>query len=113
MLRNIGLTTLFALLLCTQAVAGTFSVTSSAPKSGPQVELYATSWCGYCKKARAFFNARGIKFTEYDIEKDARAAARKQQLDPNGRGVPFAVINGQKISGFSEALYQQALESAQ
>ena len=107
---------LFALLFSTSVLAGTLSVTESKPHttksqetSAPSVELYATSWCGYCQKARLFFRERGIKFIEYDVEKDKRAAYRKQQLD-SGRGVPFAVINGQKISGYSEALYIQALE---
>ena len=27
-----------------------------------EVELYITTWCGYCKKAKSFLNARGIKF---------------------------------------------------
>jgi len=106
---------LFGLLFSSTVLAGTLSITgpsSYSPKtqkaSTPSVELYATSWCGYCQKARLFFRKKGIKFIEYDIEKDKKAAYRKQQLD-SGRGVPFAVINGQKISGYSEALYIRAL----
>lgn len=72
------------------------------------VELYTTSWCSYCKKARKFFQSRGIPFTEYDIEKDKSAARRKKRLDSR-RGVPFAVINGQRIHGYSEVAYERAL----
>jgi glutaredoxin len=75
----------------------------------PEVELYTTSWCGYCGKARTYFWIRGIPFKEYDIEKDRRAARRKKELDPRG-GVPFAVINGQPIHGFSPAAYTRALK---
>ena len=72
------------------------------------VELFTTSWCGYCKKAREFFDARGVSFVEYDIEKDPAAAQRKQEID--GRpGVPFALVNGQPIHGFSPSAYDQAL----
>lgn len=74
----------------------------------PSVELYGTSWCPYCKKASDFFRSRGIPFVEYDIEKDAQAAHRKQQLDSR-RGVPLAVINGQPIHGFSTTAYERAL----
>jgi len=115
MIRNICCV-LFALLFSSSVLAGTFSQTGSSSyrktteeTSAPSVELYATSWCGYCKKARLFFRNQGIKFVEYDIEKDLNAAYRKQQLD-SGRGVPFAVINGQKIRGYSEARYTEALE---
>ena len=78
------------------------------PSTSPKVELYTTSWCYYCQKAREFFRSRGIPFTEYDIEKDKNAAARKKQLDKRN-GVPFAVINGRGIHGFSAALYERAL----
>lgn len=82
------------------------------PIKAPKVELYTTSWCSYCKKARNFFLSRGIVFTEYDIEKDENAARRKRQLGA-GRGVPFAVINGRHIRGFSEAIYERALRGGQ
>lgn len=73
-----------------------------------QVELYVTSWCPYCKQAIQYFRSRGIPFTAYDIEKDGRAAQRKNQLDSRN-GVPFAVINGQKIHGFSPEAYERAM----
>ena len=74
-----------------------------------QVELYVTSWCPYCKKAKQFFNARGIPYKAYDIEKDAQAATRKQQLDSKS-GVPFAVVNGVRIHGYKPKRYSKALK---
>jgi glutaredoxin len=74
----------------------------------PQVELYTTSWCPTCQKARAYFQQRGIAFKEYDVEKDPAAAERRKRIDP-GRRVPLAVINGQKILGFSASAYRTAL----
>ena len=79
-----------------------------AAEAGPAVELYVTSWCGYCKKAKAFFRSKGIPFAEYDIEKDPAAARRMSSLTSSG-GVPFAIINGRPVQGFSEAAYMQAL----
>ena len=78
------------------------------PKT-PKVELYSTAWCVYCRKAREFFRSRGIAFIEYDIEKDANAAHRKNQLTDR-RTVPFAVINGQRIHGFDQGAYIRALK---
>ena len=74
------------------------------------VEMFATSWCGYCRKAREFFAARGIAITEYDIETDVAAARRKQEIYPSP-GVPLVVINGKPIQGFAPSAYEQALRA--
>jgi len=76
----------------------------------PTVEIYETSWCGYCKKAKNFFRSKGIDFIAYDIEKDQQAARRMMKMTRR-RAVPFVVINGQGISGYSEAAYEQALQN--
>jgi glutaredoxin len=76
----------------------------------PNVEIYETSWCVYCKKAKNFFRSRGIDFETYDIEKDPQAARRMKSFT-NRQAVPFVVINGQGISGYSAAAYEQALQN--
>jgi glutaredoxin len=77
-------------------------------KMKADVVLYTTSWCPYCRKARDYLRSRGIDFIEYDIEKNKEAAVRKRQLD-NSSGVPFAIINGRSIHGFSASAYERAL----
>ncbi len=77
----------------------------------PKVELFVTSWCGYCKKAEAYLRKKGIKYTAYDIEKNPQAARRKASLTSR-KGVPFALIGAQKLTGFSEMAYEQALQKA-
>jgi glutaredoxin len=83
-------------------------------KSTPNhdIVLYTTSWCPSCKKARNFFISRNIFFTEYDVEKDKDAAQMFKQLNSRG-GVPFAIINGQSILGYSESAYESALQKNQ
>ena len=109
------LTIILAAVLCLMAITGSGTTVSahdtvllSFQQTGNQVELYVTSWCPYCRQAMDFFRSRGIYYVVYDIEKDDSAARRKQELDPR-RGVPFAVINGVKIHGFSEEAYLKAL----
>jgi glutaredoxin len=82
---------------------------SGRPRT-PRVDLYVTSWCPVCGKARAYLQQQGISFNEYDVEKDADAARRRKEIEPSGR-VPLAVINGRTILGFSPELYRQALGS--
>jgi len=82
------------------------------PADLPIVELFVTSWCGYCKKAEAYFQARNIPFVKYDIEKDQAAARRKSSLTQS-RGVPFVLIGEVGIPGYSEAAFDKALRQYQ
>ena len=65
-----------------------------------EVVLYATDWCGYCKKARQFFNDNNIKFQEFDIEKSDEGRRRYEAL--NGNGVPLILVNGNRVNGFNK-----------
>lgn len=76
----------------------------------PTVEIYVTSWCGYCNAAKKFFRSRGIEFAVYDIEKDRNAARRMMAMTAR-KAVPFVVINGHGIQGYSEQAYELALQN--
>ena len=78
----------------------------------PIVELFVTSWCGYCKKAEAYFTRRNIPYVKYDVEKDRDAARRKASLTQS-RGVPFVLIGDVGIPGYSEAAFERALRQYQ
>jgi glutaredoxin len=77
-------------------------------ESPAEVEIYITDWCPYCAKAIKFLETNGINYVVYDVEKDREAAQRKKELSGR-KGVPFAIINGKKIYGYSEASYSKAL----
>lgn len=64
-----------------------------------QVTMYATSWCGYCKKARNYFKENGISYIEYDIEKDE--GAKKMYDSLGGKGVPVILVGKKRMNGFS------------
>jgi len=68
-------------------------------KESKKVIMYSTSWCGYCAKARKYFNSNNIKFTEYDIEKSKKA--RRQYDAIGGRGVPVILVAKKRMNGFS------------
>ena len=75
-----------------------------------EVKMYATSWCPYCAKARAYFSKRGIAYTEIDVEKSAEGLAEFRKL--GGRGVPLIMVGTQRMSGYSEARLGQLLSEA-
>ena len=70
----------------------------------PPITLYSASWCGYCKKARAFLKKRKLQFTEHDIEKNQNAArelARKaKRAGLQLGGVPVIDVGGRLMKGF-------------
>jgi glutaredoxin len=72
-----------------------------------QAVLYATDWCGYCAKTRAFFQENNIAFREYDIEKSAEAHAEYRRL--GGQGVPVVRIAGDVIHGYNVVAIRAAL----
>jgi glutaredoxin len=75
-----------------------------------QVTLFTTSWCGYCKRARAYLNKVGIPFVEYDVERDAIGKRKYEKL--NGRGVPVILVGDQRMNGFSAPSLEKLLRNA-
>jgi len=83
---------------------------SQPAAEGKQLTMYATKWCGYCKKARSYLAARNIPYREVDIE--ASAANRAEHKALGGKGIPFFVYGERKLRGFSEAAMDRFLASA-
>ncbi len=63
------------------------------------VEVFMTSWCGYCRKMIKFLNEKGIPYTAYDIEKDSAAARAYGELGV--RGVPVVRVGSHVVSGYN------------
>ena len=81
------------------------SIVDASASAGPEVVLYSTSWCGYCRKSRAYMRQNGIAFSDYDIEKNSIAKAEHQRL--GGKGVPFLVRGEDILRGFAASSYQR------
>ena len=75
----------------------------------PQVILFATSWCGYCRQMREFFAAEKIIYTELNVETSAKAKKWHQQL--GGSGVPVTLIGETVVHGYSPERVRTALAS--
>ena len=66
-----------------------------------RVVMFATSWCPYCVKARTLFKAKGVQYSELDLEKDSAAAAFQQDV-MGLSGFPTIVIGNRVTQGFDE-----------
>jgi len=67
----------------------------TAPK---KVEIFVTSWCGYCKKLEAFLKTNHIDYTRYDVERDEAGAEIFEKI--GGEGVPVVRIGKEVIHGY-------------
>jgi glutaredoxin len=87
----------------------TFDIESPDGRVRPsEVELFITSWCPHCRRAREFLQDLEVPFVEYDIEKDEEALRRQIELT-GSEAVPVALIGDKVIRGFSPGSYEQAL----
>jgi glutaredoxin len=69
-----------------------------------------TSWCGYCRKARAYIYSLGVNLIEYNIEKDV--SKREEMLRKSGgsTGVPLIDVEGIIIRGYNPEAIKAAVE---
>jgi glutaredoxin len=74
-------------------------------RSSSKVTMYSTTWCGVCKKAKAYFRQNRISYTEYDVENSARGKQDFQKM--NGKGVPIILVGNKRLNGFSQASFEQ------
>jgi glutaredoxin len=91
-------------------VSGTAPASAAPAAARPEVKMYATDWCGYCRQARQYFAQHGIRYTEVDIEKSAAGRAEYDRLGV--RGVPVILVGAQRMVGFSAQSMGGLLKSA-
>ncbi len=74
-----------------------------------KVEMYTTQWCGYCARARALLQRKGVEFAEYDIDEEAGKREEARARSGGRTSVPQIFIDGRHIGGSDE---MAALEAA-
>jgi glutaredoxin len=83
------------------------------PVGNQAIVIYTTTWCGFCKKAKAFLNQRGAQFVERDIEKDPGAneelAEKAALAGVRPSGVPVIDVRGTLVIGFDKAKLERLL----
>jgi glutaredoxin 3 len=67
----------------------------------PRIQLYTTRWCGYCVRAKALLESKGLEFEEISLDDDP--AFRQHIFDLTGNWtVPQILIDGRPIGGYTE-----------
>ena len=63
--------------------------------------MYTTRWCGYCVRAKALLEGRGLAYEEIRMDDDP--SFRAKLLERTGRWtVPQILIDGNPIGGYTE-----------
>jgi glutaredoxin 3 len=66
-----------------------------------RVQVYSTRWCGYCVRAKALLEQRGIPYEEISLDDDP--AFRQKLFDLTGRWtVPQIIVDDEPIGGYVE-----------
>src|SRR5918993_684810 len=66
-----------------------------------EVQIYTTRWCGYCVRAKALLDSRGVEYEEVSLDDDP--AFRQRLFDlTGGWTVPQIVIDDDPIGGYTE-----------
>ncbi|MFL5927214.1 MAG: glutaredoxin domain-containing protein [Gaiellaceae bacterium] len=66
-----------------------------------RIRIYTTRWCGYCVRAKALLDSRGLPYEEVNLDDDEGFRARLQDLT-GGWTVPQILIDEQPIGGYTE-----------
>lgn len=64
-----------------------------------QVDIYTTTYCPYCVKAKNLLKNKGVAFTEHDVTGDDDARIKLVEMSGGRRTVPQIFINGVAVGG--------------
>jgi glutaredoxin 3 len=67
-----------------------------------KVEIYSTMWCGYCARARALLQRKGVAFEDIDVDADGDKRDEMIQRAGGRRTVPQIFIDGRHVGGSDE-----------
>lgn len=93
--------------LARSGVAHASAAHAAGAKAQPDIVMYATQTCGYCKKAREYFTAHNVTWREIDI--DSSEAAQKEWREKGGMGTPLIYIGSVRIEGYMQSKMDEAL----
>ncbi len=73
------------------------------------VKIYTTKTCGYCGMVKEFFNKNHIKYEEFDVGADRKAAS--EMISKSGQmGVPVIDIDNHIVIGYNREALKKLLD---
>ncbi len=88
------------------------SPSGSPSGATPDVTMYTTTWCGYCKRLKRMMQDDGINFAEVDIETTPGTAEIVERVNNGNQTVPTLVFaDGSAMTNPSLAKVKEKLAS--
>ena len=66
-----------------------------------RIQIYTTRWCGYCVRAKALLDGKGLAYEEITLDDDPAFRRTLQELT-GGWTVPQILIDGTPVGGYTE-----------
>ena len=66
-----------------------------------KIRMYTTTWCGYCVRAKALLDAKGVPYEEVRLDDDPHFRQTLFDLT-GGWTVPQILIDERPIGGYTE-----------
>jgi len=74
----------------------------------PNIKIYSTPFCAYCKAAKEYLTERGFAYNDIDVAHNYEKS--EEMIEKSGQmGVPVIDINGEIVIGFDRSAIDKAL----
>ncbi len=67
-----------------------------------KIEIYTTPWCGYCARAKALLDRKGIVYVEIDVTSTSGACDEMIKRAEGRRTVPQIFVDGRYLGDSDE-----------
>jgi glutaredoxin 3 len=74
-----------------------------------KVEVYTTTYCPYCVRAKQLLDAKDVDYTEIDVTGNDEVRIKLVEMSGGRKTVPQIFINGVSIGGYDD---MRALEES-
>jgi glutaredoxin 3 len=75
---------------------------SAESRAVARIEVYTTTYCPYCVRAKNLLKSKGVAFAEIDVTEDDELREKMIEMAGGRRTVPEIFINGKIVGGYDE-----------
>ena len=74
-------------------------------RQATRILLYSSDFCGYCKKAEAFFKNNGVQYEKLDVlTEEGEKAFDETKKKYNHKTIPMIFVNDEFIGGYDDLM---------